>query len=268
MAGLWPVKSPKPHVGQSAMRHCMARSLQGAHLKTLGADKGYDTREFMADLCIGRIMPHVAQNNQMRSSAAVGSELQIRPCSPGLAGCLDPVADLAEPAVPNVVVSAADGCAVRAGADTAGCHGVCAAVLYQSGVVLPVRTAAAGADQRRCITGVASRNRSRVTERPHPARVGRGLHHATHQAHRRAEHPQAQNRRAADRPRDDRVEVCREIEVTQPSYHHWWQQYGGMQAEEARLLTQLEKENAQLQKLLVEVELEKAMLKDLSEGNF
>jgi hypothetical protein len=41
-----------------------------------------------------------------------------------------------------------------------------------------------------------------------------------------------------------------------------------MQAEEARLLTQLEKENAQLQKLLVEVELEKAMLKDLSEGNF
>jgi len=37
------------------------------------------------------------------------------------------------------------------------------------------------------------------------------------------------------------VEVCRVIEVTQPTYHRWRQQYGGMQAEEARRLTQLEK---------------------------
>ena len=48
------------------------------------------------------------------------------------------------------------------------------------------------------------------------------------------------------------VEVCRVIEVTQPTCHRWRQQYGGMQAEEARRLTQLEK----------------AMLKDLAEGNF
>ncbi len=56
------------------------------------------------------------------------------------------------------------------------------------------------------------------------------------------------------------VEVCRVIEVTQPTYHRWRQQYGGMQAEEARRLTQLEKENARLTKLLAEAELEKAML--------
>ena len=37
------------------------------------------------------------------------------------------------------------------------------------------------------------------------------------------------------------VEVCRVIEVTQPTYHRWRQQYGGMQPEEARRLTQLEK---------------------------
>jgi cell shape-determining protein MreC len=41
-----------------------------------------------------------------------------------------------------------------------------------------------------------------------------------------------------------------------------------MQAEEARRLAQLEKENARLKKLLAEAELEKAMLKDLAEGNF
>ena len=64
------------------------------------------------------------------------------------------------------------------------------------------------------------------------------------------------------------ADVCRVIEVTQPTYHRWRQQYGGMQAEEARRLTQLEKENARLKKLLAEAELEKAMLKDLAEGNF
>jgi putative transposase len=58
------------------------------------------------------------------------------------------------------------------------------------------------------------------------------------------------------------------IEVTQPTYHRWRQQYGGIQAEEARWLTQLVKENAWLRKLLEEAELEKAMLKDFAEGNF
>jgi len=64
------------------------------------------------------------------------------------------------------------------------------------------------------------------------------------------------------------ADVYRVIEVTQPTYHRWWQQYGGMQAEEARWLTQLDKENARLRKLLADAELEKAMLKDLAEGNF
>jgi putative transposase len=41
-----------------------------------------------------------------------------------------------------------------------------------------------------------------------------------------------------------------------------------MKAEEAKRLAQLEKENARLKKLLAEAELEKAMLKDLAEGNF
>ena len=40
----------------------MARSLSGAHQKTLGADKGYDTRDFVADLRISGITAHVAQN--------------------------------------------------------------------------------------------------------------------------------------------------------------------------------------------------------------
>jgi len=53
----------------SALR--MARSLRGAHQKTLGADKGYDTRDFVADLRISGITPHVAQNIQPRRSSAI-----------------------------------------------------------------------------------------------------------------------------------------------------------------------------------------------------
>ena len=40
-----------------------------------------------------------------------------------------------------------------------------------------------------------------------------------------------------------------------------------MQAEEAKRLTQLEKENFRQKKLLAGTELEKAMLNDLAEGN-
>lgn len=42
----------------------------------------------------------------------------------------------------------------------------------------------------------------------------------------------------------------------------------GMQGEAASRLTRLEKENAQLKRLLAEAELEEAMLKDLAEENF
>jgi len=41
-----------------------------------------------------------------------------------------------------------------------------------------------------------------------------------------------------------------------------------MHAEEAKLLTQVEKENSRLKKLLAEAELEKAMLMELADGSF
>jgi len=49
----------------------MVRSLKGEHQKTLGADKGYDTRDFVADLRINGITPHVAQNIQARRRSAI-----------------------------------------------------------------------------------------------------------------------------------------------------------------------------------------------------
>lgn len=45
-------------------------------------------------------------------------------------------------------------------------------------------------------------------------------------------------------------------------------QYGGLKADEAKRLKELERENARLKKLLAEAELDKAMLEELAEGNF
>jgi IS5 family transposase len=49
----------------------IALVLKGAHQKTLGADKGYDTLNFVADLPISGITPHVAQNIQTRPFSAI-----------------------------------------------------------------------------------------------------------------------------------------------------------------------------------------------------
>ena len=63
-------------------------------------------------------------------------------------------------------------------------------------------------------------------------------------------------------------EVCRELEVTESTFHRWRNQFGGMKANDAKRLKQLEIENARLKKLLAEADLDKAMLKELAEGNF
>jgi transposase-like protein len=63
-------------------------------------------------------------------------------------------------------------------------------------------------------------------------------------------------------------EVCRHLEVTESTFHRWRNQYGGMKANDAKRLKQLESENARLKKLLAEAELDKSMLKELAEGNF
>jgi putative transposase len=63
-------------------------------------------------------------------------------------------------------------------------------------------------------------------------------------------------------------EVSRHLEITESTFHRWRNQYGGMKANDAKRLKELEGENARLKKLLAEAELDKAMLKELAEGNF
>jgi len=57
--------------GERAAALRMARSLPGTHQKTLAADKGYDTRDFVANIRFAGITPHVAQNIQSRRRSAI-----------------------------------------------------------------------------------------------------------------------------------------------------------------------------------------------------
>jgi len=63
-------------------------------------------------------------------------------------------------------------------------------------------------------------------------------------------------------------EVCRELQITGNTYYRWRKQYGGLKLDQAKKLKELEKENAQLKKLVADLVLDKSILKELAQGNF
>jgi putative transposase len=67
---------------------------------------------------------------------------------------------------------------------------------------------------------------------------------------------------------DDIAEVCRQLEITQSTWHRWRNQYGGMKANDAKRLKELEKENTQLKRIVANQALDIDMLKFVAEGKF
>jgi transposase-like protein len=63
-------------------------------------------------------------------------------------------------------------------------------------------------------------------------------------------------------------QVAQALEISEQTFHRWRNQYGGMKAEEAKRLKELETENKRLKRLLAEAELDKAILKEALEGNY
>lgn len=62
--------------------------------------------------------------------------------------------------------------------------------------------------------------------------------------------------------------VCQALEMSEATCHRWRNQYGGMKAQEAKRLKELEVENARLKRLVADLMLDKEMLKELASGNF
>ena len=62
--------------------------------------------------------------------------------------------------------------------------------------------------------------------------------------------------------------VCKKLQITEQTYYRWRKEYGGLRMDQARRFKQLEKENGRLKKLVAEMALDNAILKEAAEGNF
>jgi transposase-like protein len=60
--------------------------------------------------------------------------------------------------------------------------------------------------------------------------------------------------------------VCQALEVSEQTFHRWRNQYGGMKADEAKRLKELETENTRLKKIVANLELDKLVLQEVLKG--
>ncbi len=63
-------------------------------------------------------------------------------------------------------------------------------------------------------------------------------------------------------------DACRKLGITEQTYYRWKREYGGLRVDQAKRLKHLEQENARLKKLVADLSLDKAILKEVAEGNF
>jgi putative transposase len=64
------------------------------------------------------------------------------------------------------------------------------------------------------------------------------------------------------------AQVCQKLAVSENTFHRWRAQYGGMKADEAKRLKELEQENARLKRLVAELALDKQMLREVVQKKF
>ncbi len=71
--------------------------------------------------------------------------------------------------------------------------------------------------------------------------------------------------READRGERAVLEICREANVSEVTFHRWKKQFGHLDVKEARRLKELERENAELKKMLAESLLKNRVLEAVCE---
>jgi transposase-like protein len=63
-------------------------------------------------------------------------------------------------------------------------------------------------------------------------------------------------------------QAVRKIGVTDQTYYRWRKEYGGLRLDQAKRLKQLEKENARLKKVVADLTLDNAILKEAASPNY
>ena len=63
-------------------------------------------------------------------------------------------------------------------------------------------------------------------------------------------------------------QVCQQLEICEQTLHRWRNQYGGMKADDAKRLKELEIENGRLKRLVAELTLDKQILEETLRGKW
>jgi transposase-like protein len=63
-------------------------------------------------------------------------------------------------------------------------------------------------------------------------------------------------------------EAAKELGISEQTYHRWRNQYGGMKADDAKRLKELERENSRLKAIVADQALENRALKEIARGNW
>ncbi len=63
-------------------------------------------------------------------------------------------------------------------------------------------------------------------------------------------------------------EACRKHNVTEQTFFRWRKKFGGMEVSEAKRLRDLERENAELKKVVAELTLDNRMLREVALKNW
>ncbi len=63
-------------------------------------------------------------------------------------------------------------------------------------------------------------------------------------------------------------DVARHLEVSEQTYHRWRNQFGGMKADDAKRLRELERQNGRLKRIVADQALDIDALREISRGNF
>ena len=64
------------------------------------------------------------------------------------------------------------------------------------------------------------------------------------------------------------AQVIRKLGVSDVTYYRWRKEYGDMQVDQAKRMKELEQKNSRLKKIVADLSLDNAILKEVSKGNF
>ena len=63
-------------------------------------------------------------------------------------------------------------------------------------------------------------------------------------------------------------QVCRKLGITEQTYYRWRKEYGGVRTDQVKRLKEVAKENVRLKKVVADLALDNAILKEAAYPNF